>query len=98
MLDSKPPGNLKTIKTWQSVERNTFKMILSHWAMIEHEVPIFHDDLGLDSWQKGNSKYLGTRPADTQAKHGIVRSVTADDTIQEASYKFDKLHGLMVEY
>jgi hypothetical protein len=95
----------KCVQNWKRLKPLTIEDIKKYWHKAELEVNQPQDELAEEfdlsgceftTWEKNGSLYIGTRKKDSDhtIKHGVVRQITNDGMIFEATYKNGLIHGI----
>jgi len=98
-------ANEKCVQNWKRLKPLTIDDIKKYWHKAELEVNQPQDELAEEidlsdceftTREKNGSLYVGTRKNDSDhtIKHGVVRQITNDGMIFEATYKNGSLHGI----
>lgn len=92
-------ANKYSFETWKSVSRSVFKLILKNWHVVEPDLPLFDGHMKFANWTNEYGAYcVGSRHTGNNERHGIVRTVSKEGKIREASYMRGKAHGLDIFY
>ena len=82
---------------WEGVRRNAVQLLVANWPKVSG--PLFDPETYFDAWSDDNGdNWLGMRHKMSREAHGVVRVISVDGSLREASCYHGKWHGLVIGF
>ena len=83
-------------RTFDALRPMTFEQVQKKWDEISPLAPLMTlQGSKVDSWEEGNTKFIGMRHVESGKKHGFVRQINKGGWISEGTYRDGNEHGLV---